>query len=340
MRLKVLILILFSYLNICNAQKSLQYSSFFQGRHFQFVIKFTETDKIYGHCIDFQDKSIHKIEGKIISPGYIIELNCTDHTLFRHIRLKEDVNITSNLSGFYYAPDGYIGHVNFSRRTEELNFEENKDIETVNNLYRLLPEDFGIKPHKTSAPFLHDPESGLYILNSDNGYSSIRGIPSNPRKLILAEGLLHSFQEQKIEFNDGEYKHKIHFQVLGYTPYHSVLVISEENDSKISTVGDTTYMMKYKIAVYTFKAKDGDQKESWVNETEKLLHADSEAIIKEKFPHCTLNIHQKFLELSFYRKCRITIAIPKTIIYVPELTGSTKNKTLIFNWQNAKLNIE
>ena len=330
---------LFAY-NICIAQKSLQFNSFFQGRYFQFVLKFKDSDKIQGHCIDFQDKSKHPIEGQFNKLGNIYELSCKDHPLFSYIRLKADINNASNLSGFYYAPDGYIGHLNFNNRPEEFNFEDNKDIETVNSLYRLMLSDFGFKPIKISVPFQHDSESGLYNINPDNGYDAVRGIAASQRKLVLAEGLLHSFQEQQIDFSDGYYKQKFHFQVLGYTPYHSVLVISEESDVKISKTADTSYVMKYKVALYTLKAKAGDQKESWVNESDKQLHSDWEPIIKEKFPHCTVEFNQKYLALTFNRKCRITPAIPKTIIYVPELVGTTKNKTLIINWQNSKLVIE
>ena len=339
MKLKILLIFLLFWFN-CFAQKSLQYSSFFQGRHFQFVLKFTDNDRIYGHCIDFQEKSKHLIEGRLQNPGNIFELNCKDHPLFSFIRLKEDVNSPTNLTGFFYAPDAYTGHVNFSSRPEEFNFEENKDIETVNSLYRLMLGDFGFTPDKVSVPFQHDTESGLYTLNAGNGYAATRGIPASPRKLVLTEGLLHSFQEQRIDFTDGYHKQKLYFQVLGYTPYHSVMVISEESDAKISKAADTSYQITYKIAIYTLKAKEREQKESWLNETDKLLNQEWEAVIKEKLPHCMVEFNNKFLALQFNRKCRVTPAIPKTIIYVPEIIGSTKNKTLIFNWQNSKMVIE
>jgi hypothetical protein len=244
------------------------------------------------------------------------------------------------LTGFYYAPDGYIGHLSFSSRPETFNFEENKDIETVNNLYRLMSADFGFNTETVSVPFLHDPESGLYILNPNNGYATDRGIPANPRKLILAEGLLHSLQEQKKDFSDAFYKQKLHFQVLGYSPFHTVMVISEETDAKISKSLDTSYSVKYKIAIYSQKAKSGEVKESWTNVTENSLSENCADLIKDKFPHCLVNVNQQFIELIFNRKCRITPAIPRTLIYVPELIGSTKNKTLILNWHDSKLEIE
>jgi hypothetical protein len=334
-----IILLLYFY-NFSAAQKSLQYNSFFQGRYFQFVLKYQSTDKIYGHCIDFQDKSKHLIEGKIINPGNIIELTCKDHLLFKYIRLKEDINNPLNLSGFFYAPDAYIGHLTLNNRPEDFNFEENKDIETVNLLYRLMLEDFHFNPSKVSVPFKQDSESGLYMLNSENGYKENRGNPASSRKLLNDEGLLYSIQEQRNDFSDGHYKQKLYFQVLAYTPYHSVMVISEETDSKISKTLDTSFVMKYKIAVYSLKAKDAAKIESWSNETDNLVEAASVELIKEKFPNCAVNLNPEYIELIFNRKCRITPSLPKTILYVPELIGSTKNKTLIINWQNSKLEIE
>jgi hypothetical protein len=339
MRYLIFLFLLTSFENSF-AQKALQYSSFFQGRHFQFVLKFDKSGNIRGHCIDFQDKLKYPIKGNRIQPGNIYQLSCQEHSLFRYIRLKEDVNNQSGLNGFYYAPDGYIGHLNFNSRPEEFNFEESRDIETVNKLYRLMSSDFGFKAETISVPFLHDIESGLYVLNPKNGYAAERGIIANPRKLLLAEGLLHSFQEQKMDYDDCFYKQKLHFQVLGYSPFHSVLVISEEIEAKIYKALDTSYVNKFKLAVYTYKAGNGQILENWNNDTDKLISATSLELVKEKFPHCAVSLNANYIELIFNRKCRISPAIPRTLIYVPEQIGSTKNKTLVFNWQSSKLEIE
>lgn len=323
-----------------SAQKSLQYSTFFQGRHYQFVLNYLSEGKISGHFIDFQDKTKYNLSGKFIAPGNITDLHCFDHPIIRDIRLKEDPNNAQNLSGYYYTNDSYIGFVNFSYRTEDFNFEDNRDISTVNELYLLMLSDFGFKPDKISKPFEQDPQSGLYILNPTNGYSDKHGILPTPRKLVLSEGLLHSFQEQKIDFSNSSYKQKLHFQVLGYNPYHSVLLISEETFIEINNFADSTYTVKYKIALYNQKAKTGENIERWNNDTKNILPENCKEIIETKFPQAKVVLNENCLELVFNRKCRINPAIPKTLIYVPDFPGSTKNKTLIFNWHDSKMHIE
>ncbi len=327
-------------LTMLTAQKSLQYSSFFQGRHYQFVLYHNADNTISGHFIDFQDKSKYSFVGSYINPGNIYDLTCDEHPIISKIRLKEDPINSQNLCGFYYTTDAYIGFVNFSYRPENFNFEDNRDIRTVNELYLLMLSDFGFKPEKASPPFVHDYESGLYILNKNNGYAEEHGKKPLERKLVLSEGLLHSFLEQKKEFSDDSYKQKLHFQVLGYNPYHSVLLISEESNANISNVSDTSFTFTYKIALYSQKAKKGEVMESWKNETKDIIPINSKEIIETKFPNAKVEINQNYIELIFNRKCRLSPAIPKTLIYVPDFPGSTKNKTLIFNWHDSKLDIE
>jgi hypothetical protein len=127
---------------------------------------------------------------------------------------------------------------------------------------------------------------------------------------------------------------------LGYNPYHSVLLISEESNANISNVSDTSFTFTYKIAIYSKKAKKGEVMESWKNETKDIIPINSKEIIETKFPNAKVEINQNYIELIFNRKCRLNPAIPKTLIYVPDFPGSTKNKTLIFNWHDSKMDIE
>jgi hypothetical protein len=322
------------------AQKSLQYSTFFQGRHYQFVIYHHTDGKISGHFIDFQDKAKYNFAGEHINPGNIYDLECNEHPIISKIRLKEDPNNSQNRCGFYYTTDAYIGFVNFSYRPDNVNFEDNRDIKTVNELYLFMLSDFGFKPIKKSPPFAHDYESGLYVLNPSNGYEEEHGNKPFTRKLLLSEGLLCSFLEQKKESSYANYKQKLYFQVLGYSPYHSVLIISEEAVSNISKQSDTSHTFTYKIAIYSQKAKKGEFMESWKNETNEIIPLNSKEIIESKFPHAKVEINQNYIELIFNRKCRLNPAIPKTLIYVPDYPGSTKNKTLNFNWHDSKMDIE
>jgi hypothetical protein len=324
-QLGILIFLTLSF--VLNAQKSLQYESFMAGKNIIFSISFDGNSSINGHYIDFQSRKKYNISGKYIMPGAYFELSCNDSTAsFRYLRLREDINNSNNLKGIFYGYDNYIGNTVLNFRNNALFQEENNDFKSINELYPLLLKDFAYNTAETNIPYLIDVETGYYFLNPKSSFGRYRGNPPAERESLKIGSLLNSFREQQQNIGHFFYENILHFQVLGYLPDHSILVISEELSGKINMVGDSSITHKYRLAVYQHNL------EYWSNVTQKIMPNKVVSALKEKFSSAEYELGAKSLDLVFDRKCKIDPALPRTNIYIPNEFQKEGYKTLIWSW--------